>query len=477
MSRLPATLTTALTAGLTTAALGLSALVSPQADAAAPDPYFPLDGNRGYDVQHYRIADTYAPAGDRLQGVTVLEAKAHKNLSSFHLDLVLSPDSVSVDGHRASFSKPSIHELLVVPASPLQRGDTFTVRVRYHGRPSTLSAEGMKPNSDLYFHQPGETIAMGEPQNGPWWFAANETPVDKATYDITVGVPDGRQVVSNGELVGQHTGDGWTRWHWRMSDPMTTYLAFFAAGRFRLEQGTVDGRPFVYAVSRSLDPGQQDESMQLLESTGDVVSWLETKFGRYPFTSVGGVIGGAPVAYALETQSRPVYGYAGAPSPGSLGLLVHEEAHQWFGDDVSVRRWRDVWLNEGLATYAEWLYAQEHGGPSLRDHLREAYDARPAGAHFWQLQVSDPGPAKMWNAPVYVRGAMMLAALGERVGDQAVLTTLHRWVHRRHFGHGTGQAFRHVAEQVSGMDLTAFFRHWLDDTTKPADTRENGLGS
>ncbi|MDX6327413.1 MAG: hypothetical protein QOK15_3767 [Nocardioidaceae bacterium] len=466
MSRLPAV--------VATAALGLGALVAPQ---AAADPYYPLDGNHGYDVQHYRVVDHYRPGSDRLEGVTVLRATAHRELSSFHLDLVLAPDRVSVDGHRASFTKPSRHELRVVLAHALHRGDTFTVRVRYHGRPATVRAEGMAPNSDLYFHRPGETIAMGEPQNAPWWFAANETPVDKATYDISVLVPKGRQVVSNGELVSRRTRAGWTRWHWRMSDPMVTYLAFFAAGRFHLERGEVDGRPYVYAVSRLMDQAAQDRSMSLLEQTGAVVSWLQSKFGAYPFTSVGGVISGLPLPYALETQSRPVYGYSDGPDAYSIGLLVHEEAHQWFGDDVSLRRWRDVWLNEGFATYAEWLYAQDHGGPSLRDHLREAYDAHPAGDGFWDVQVSDPGPADMWNNPVYVRGAMTLAALGERVGDAAVGTMLRRWAHRRQFGHGTGPAFRRLAEQVTGQDLTAFFGRWLDASRRPADTTANGLGS
>jgi aminopeptidase N len=262
-----------------------------------------------------------------------------------------------------------------------------------------------------------------------------------------------------------------------MTEPMVTYLAFFAAGRFRLEQGVVDGRPYVYAVSRRLSAGDQQRSLRLLEQTGDVVSWLQGKFGSYPFREVGGVISGLPVDYALETQTRPVYGYAGGPGPSSLSLLVHENAHQWFGDDVSLRHWRDVWLNEGFATYAEWLYAQEHGGPSLRDHLRREYDGRPADAGFWKLRIDDPGPADMWNNPVYVRGAMTLAALGQRVGDSAVLTMLRDWTHRRQFGHGTDRAFRHLAERVTGQDLQAFFRHWLDGTRKPADTTANGLGS
>ena len=473
MSRLPAVITTALAAPVALAGACVAAVPH-----AAADPYFPLDGNRGYDVQHYRIADRYRPGNDRLTGVTVLQATAHQRLSSFHLDLVLTPDHVRVDGRRASFSKPSRHELQVVPSTPLRSGRTFTVRVAYHGRPSTLSAEGMSPNSDLYFHRPGETLAMGEPQNGPWWFAANETPVDKATYDITVAVPRGKQAVSNGELVSRRlTGTGWTRWHWRMSQPMVTYAAFFAAGRFRLERGVMDGRPYVYAVSRRLGQSRQDKSMQLLEHTGALVSWLESKFGRYPFSSIGGVIGGIPVGYALEDQSRPVYPYVGGPTADSLSLLVHENAHQWFGDSVSLRHWRDVWLNEGFATYAEWLYAQDNGGPSLKDHLRQLYDVHGAGDGFWKVKVSNPGPADMWDNAIYDRGAMTLAALGQRVGDQAVDTMLRRWAHHRKYGHGTDRAFRHLAEQVTGQDLSTFFRHWLDDTRKPADTHANGLGS
>jgi aminopeptidase N len=157
-------------------------------------------------------------------------------------------------------------------------------------------------------------------------------------------------------------------------------------------------------------------------------------------------------------------------------LLVHEQAHQWFGNDVGLRRWRDIWLNEGFATYTEWWYAEEHGGRSVADQLTRMYDAFPAGSTFWKVQVSDPGPARMWSNAVYVRGAMTLAALRARIGDEDFTGLLRDWVAVNRGGHGTGAELRALAEEVSGEELDTFFQHWLDDRAKPAATQENGLG-
>ncbi|QIK66962.1 M1 family metallopeptidase [Nocardioides sp. HDW12B] len=435
------------------------------------DPYFPLDGNGGYQVEHYTIRDDYRPGSDRLTGSTVLEARATADLSAFHLDLALTADSVRVDGVAARFSKPNRHELRVVPATAVTAGDPFRVVVRYHGRPASVVAAGQSPFSWTR----GEGVAVGQPQMGPWWFAANETPADKATYDIVLRVPRGQEALSNGELVSREPVGDWTRWTWRMSQPMATYLAFFAAGQFRVEQTTAAGRPVVYGVSEKLGGTARAEAMALMRRTPGVVSWLESEFGPYPFTSTGGVVVGAPLGYLLETQSRPVYPYIGGTTARNVSLVVHEQAHQWFGDDVAVTRWRDIWLNEGFATYAEWAWSEHLGSRTVSERLRLAYDGRPRNAPFWGLKVSDPGPARMFDDVIYQRGAMTLAALRQRVGDATFDAVARAWVTRNARGHGTDAEFRALAEELSGEELSAFFAEWLDDTDRPADTEENGL--
>ena len=439
------------------------------------DPYFPLDGNRGYDVEHYRISDTYRPSTDRLRGRTVLTATATEDLPRFSLDLVLGVDSVTVDGRPADFGKPQRHELVVEPARRVQAGDTFTVVVGHHGRPGSVEAAGARPGQDLYFRSEGETVAMGEPQNGAWWFAANETPADKATFDVTIRVPRGTEAISGGALVSQRTGTRWTTWRWRLDEQLPTYAVFFAAGQFRVDRSTERGRPFVHAVSRQLTEDDQRLALRRLRTTDDVVAWFEEVLAPYPFGEGGGVVSAVPSAYALETATRPVYPWSSARSSW-VPLLVHETAHQWFGNDVTLRRWRDVWLNEGFATYAEWWYAEEHGGRSTADRLENTWSSIPADSEFWQVRVSDPGPARMWDDAVYVRGAMTLAALRNRLGAATFATVLEQWVTRHAGGHVSGTDFRDLAEEIGGEQLDAFFQHWLDDPGRPAHTAENGLG-
>ena len=435
------------------------------------DPYFPKDGNGGYDVRHYAIKDTYRPGSGRLAGTTVVHAVATRELRAFHLDLALDVNAVSVDGRKAAFRKPDAHTLRVRPLRPLEAGERFQVVVRYHGNPSKTRVPGY---GSPFFQERGEGLAMGEPQIGPWWFAANETPADKATYRIAIRVPRGREAVSNGELVGRRSTKAWTTWRWRMSDPMTTYAAFFLAGELAIRRGKDQGRPYVYAVTKQLAPKARQRWFKRLGRTGQVTRWLEDEFGDYPFTSIGGVAPGVDAGFALETQSRPVY--PATWGLAEISLLVHEMAHQWFGDSLALQRWRDIWLNEGFATYAEWRWSETHGGPSTDRWLREYYDVTPARSRFWRTRIGAPGPKKVFAGPVYERGAMTLAALRNVIGDDDFTTLMRRWVADNAHGNVTGRQFRQLAEEVSGEPLDTFFQEWLADRDRPADTAANGLG-
>ncbi|GAA3536839.1 M1 family metallopeptidase [Nocardioides daeguensis] len=438
--------------------------------AQGTDPYWPLDGNGGTDAQHYDVRVRYDFASGKLWGRTAIAMTATADLRSFSLDLLLPATAVRVDGRKARFRRAGKHELRVVPKAPIAAGTSFRVVVRYAGKPGSYRYAGERN----WLASGTEVVAMNQPHMAPWWFPSNDHPSDKATFDVRVTVPRGKQVVGNGVRVGRKVRGGLATTHWRMSDPMATYLAFFAAGRYAIDRGTTAaGIPYYNAVSRGLEPRLRSYVRNVLNRTGAITDWLQATLGSYPFATTGGLVTGLDVGFALENQTRPTYGAWIYP-----GVIVHELAHQWFGDSVAVQRWRDIWLNEGFATYLEAAYAAEHGGPAVPVYLERMYDktcADPTSA-FWRLNIADPGAARVFDEAVYDRGAMTLAALRNRIGAGPFAALLRRWVAEHHDGNVTVEQFQALAETVSGdSDLDGFFDTWLRSGTVPAPTPANGL--
>ena len=433
------------------------------------DPYFPLDGNGGIDVLHYSVHDRYALDTRSLAGWTRLTVRATQNLSSFHLDLLLDVRRVTVDGERAKFRKPDRHELKITPRQALDAGDRFTVVVRYAGNPAKVGYLGERN----WLANAHEVVTMNEPHMAPWWYPANDHPLDKATHDFHITVPRGRDVVANGLLRGTRPRGDQVTWHWRAKDPMVPYLAFFAAGDFRVAQGRRDGLPWVVAASERLPGNGTEVAMRWLRRSPGITAWLESELGDYPFESTGGLVTSLNPGFALENQTRPTYPFVGG---GARWLLVHELAHQWFGDSVAVEGWRDVWLNEGFATYLEVRYAETHGGPSGNAWLRRAYEQYAPGESFWRLSIGDPGPGRIFDSAVYDRGAMTLQALRNLIGEQTFAALLRTWAQRFRDGNASTEDFRALAQELSGRDLTGFFDAWLFTDLRPADTAANGLG-
>ena len=449
--------------GLPVAAAGPA---DPVGAAGIGDPYYPLDGNGGIDVLRYDVHDSYAFGERRLSGWTLVRLVATEDLSAFHLDLLLPVRSVEVAGRAVAWHREGAHELVV--DAPLTAGQSYDVVVRYAGRPGEVSWQGERN----WLASGREVVAMNEPHMAPWWFPANDHPADKALMDISITVPKDRQVIANGRRLGRVVHGLRATTHWRADEPMAPYLAFFAAGSFAVDQGTSRGLPWYVAVSKQVDARTRADAMTLMRRTPGVVHWLASELGAYPFSTTGGVSTALSPGFALENQTRPTYPMVG---PAAVGLLVHELAHQWFGDSVSVARWRDIWLNEGAATFMEWRWDEAHGGLSAQRALTAAYDAQPAASGFWRVVVADPGPADLFSAPVYRRGAMTLQALRRRIGDAAYRTVLHRWLSERAEGNGTSEDFEALAASISGQDLTAFFDAWLRSPVKPARTAANGL--
>lgn len=223
------------------------------------------------------------------------------------------------------------------------------------------------------------------------------------------------------------------------------------------------------ATTPDLVPAVGDVAAASLARQPEIIDFLSSTFGPYPFRSAGGIVTDDPrLGFALETQTRPVYApvFFGDSSSGD-GVIVHELAHQWFGDDLPVRRWQHIWLNEGFATYAEWLWS-EHEGSATTQEIFDGLASTPADDPGWSLVIGDPGPDALFDGPVYDRGAMTLHALRLEIGDDVFFRLLKRWAAVRSGRTVTTAQFVALAEQLSGKDLDAFFTTWLFTPEKPA---------
>lgn len=466
---LSAAMAMGLTVGLTGATATAEAPAPADGAAGIGDTYWPLDGNGGIDVRSYAISNRYALVKKRLRGRTTIRMVATSDLASFSLDFLLKVSKVTVDGAPAAFTRTDGgHELRITPAQPLAAGSEHTVAVAYADRPGKYAYAGERN----WLASRREVVTMNEPHMAPWWFPANDHPLDKAVVDVRIRVPRGREVISNGRLRGRKVGKRSTTWHWRADEPMAPYLAFFAAGDFAIAEGRHQGLPWLVAVSERLSPGDQQASMRLMKKSPRIVAGLEKDLGDYPFSVVGGLTTGLNPGFALENQTRPTYPAVGG---SYTSLVVHELAHQWFGDDIAVQQWRDIWLNEGFATFMEWRWAETHGGRSGAATLSSYYDNVGASSEFWKVTIADPGADRVFDPAVYDRGAMALQALRNRVGDVAFWRIIRTWIREQKGGNGSTEEFEEVAGRVSGQDLGAFFTAWLRTPSKPARTADNGL--
>jgi aminopeptidase N len=437
------------------------------------DPFFPQAGNGGYDVGHYSLTLDYDQPANLLSGTAVIEATATQNLRRFNLDLrdFFSVSSATVNGVPASIARPGQQELAISPTPRLDAGTDFTVEVVYAGKPKAIkdpdkSIEGWIPTDDGAF-------VVNEPQGSPGWYPVNDTPLDKATFDFTISVPAGREAVANGILLGPPTTEnGKTTWRWAEDSPMAPYLATATNGEFLTEQYSANGLFMFDAVdpnTRRLrtDPPNPDLAFARLDPQPEIIAFFSNLYGPYPFTSGGGIIDWAPdVGYALEAQTRA--NYHRIPTPTTV---VHEISHQWFGNAVSLEVWPDIWLNEGFATFSEWIYNEMHGGTSAADTFDELYDIPEDDPAFADLWFPAPAalhhPSQLFHTPVYDRGGMTLQALREKVGDPIFFGILRDWYADNKYGNVNTADFIALAEQESGQDLDNFFQVWLYQEGRP----------
>jgi aminopeptidase N len=430
---------------------------TPGADGAG-ESYYPQDGNGGYDVADYNLAVNYDPASRQLIGNERITARATQALSSFDLDFKgLDVDSVRINGSLAQFTRTGDHELVITPSRFLRRGQAFAAEIAYHGVPAPISDPALGDNGWQYSKSGGAFVA-GEPKSASSWYPVNDTPLDKATFHFAITVPDEWGVIANGrEGATVKTAKGTTH-YWTETTPAVPYMTTIAIEKWQFDRGRLaNGTPVVSAFA----PGTTDATKAAEARLPEILDFLSSKFGPYPVDAAGGIFLTEPIGFSLETLSRPIY----SGRAGDVDTIVHENAHQWYGDTVAVDHWKDVCLNECFASYAEWMWSEAKDGEN-RDTRYLAAVAKASNA-FWAGKLYDMGPGNEFTS-VYSKGPMALHALRATIGAKAFDFILKTWPTLHRNGNASLPEFQAYTERVAHQDLKGFFDAWFYGNTKPA---------
>lgn len=430
------------------------------------DNFYPWLGNGGYDVSHYLIDLKVSEDFTALDGSVEIQATATQALSSFNLDFLgMTVDLVTVNGVEASIERTGA-EMTITPATAIDVETDFLVRVEYHGIPGEDSqGQSLDFGGGWYAYGDGSLVAA-EPDGARQWFPCNDHPLDKATFSFKISVHGDVEVVANGEFTSVYVEDGLTTYEWEMRDLMATYLATVQINDFNGDSTTSEGGVLI----RNFFPTElHEQAVEVFARQPEMMDYFETIFGDYPFDAYGAVVANIPLGFALETQTISLFGTDvvndewGSTSPESV--IAHEMAHQWFGNSVTPATWRDLWLNEGFASYAQVLWEEHNNGRLSADSMLKSYYAmlrNPLIISRGLAAPANPPRQALFNQVVYVRGALTLHALRLQVGDEAFFKIVREWAQRYQYSNATTQNLIDLAVEISGDEhVPALMDAWL----------------
>jgi aminopeptidase N len=445
--------------------------------ASMGDSYYPALGNGGYDVLHYTLDLAVDMDTNHIDGTATIDARATQALSSFNLDLLrLDVETIMVNEAPAVYSRNE-RELIIVPSTPLMEGEAFTTVVAYSGTPSAVLDPAIGFRMGWNYSQ-GRVYVASEPSGAATWYPVNDHPLDKATYSFRITVEQPYIVASNGVLEETIENGDMTSFVWQARDPMASYLATVNIDEFTVQTDEAEsGVPI-----RNYFPADlAEDGAQAFAQQAEMLDFYASVFGPYPFEAYGSVVIDGPLGYAMETQTLSLFGsgiIADVLSGNneSLSIIAHELAHQWFGDSISLSDWSDIWLNEGFATYASFLWFEHTAGREVLDNiLRDGYGFI-SGNEFYERGARDeelanmmasipppgtPPPDHLFNPSVYFRGALTLHALRLEVGDDDFFEIMRVYCERYRYGNVHTADFIAVAEEIGGQELNDLFDSWL----------------
>ncbi|MGW3582386.1 M1 family metallopeptidase [Streptomyces rubiginosohelvolus] len=458
-----------LTRRLRAALLATASATLVAAALPAPEPLgigdrlFPELGNPGYDVLAYDIAFTYRGSNTKpLDAVTKIRARTTAPLDRINLDFARGTvRGVEVNGQSVDFGSKREDLVLQAPRR-LPVGVPLNITVRHTSDPNGSGDDGG-------WVRTADGLAMANQADAAHRvFPSNDHPSDKAYFTFRITAPHRLTAVAVGLPVEKSRHGSSTTWTYRTEHPMATELAQVSIGSSAVAHRT---GPHGLPVRDVVPAADRKKLEPWLKKTPDQLEWMEQRVGRYPFETYGVLVADSPIGFALETQTLSLFGKSFFTEPGYPewyvdSVMIHELAHQWFGNSVSPASWSDLWLNEGHASWYEARYAEENGGPTLERRMREAYKLSDG----WRADGGPPahpeGPApgqklSLFRPVMYDGSALVLYALRQEIGEAAFDRLERTWVRVHRDSTAATADFTRLASGLAGRDLTAFFDGWL----------------
>jgi aminopeptidase N len=416
------------------------------------DPYAPDHGDDSYDVRHCELDLACSLASNRLEGTARVHVVANEELSSVAFDLAhLRVSRVSIGGHAVRWSHRGA-KLRVALAQPIGPGGELVLDIRYGGNPRSVSS----PCGPLGWEELTDgVIVASQPTGAGSWFPCNDRPSAKSSFAITVTVDAGYYVVANGALRTTRRSGSTTTWSYEQAEPTPPYLLSLHIGRY--EERLVTSGP---VVIRSIAPRARWGAVnRAFANLPAMMAAFVERFGPYPFAAgYQVVVCDESLEVPVEAQGQAAFGVNHLDGTHER-LIAHELAHQWFGNSVTAAMWRDIWLHEGFACYAEWLWSEASGDRPAADHAREHHGRLRRLPQ--DLVIGDPGPDDMFDDRVYKRGALAVHAVRVELGDAAFFDLLRSWTAANRHGVVTTDDFVAAASAAAGRSLTDLLDRWL----------------
>ena len=434
-----------------------------------------------------RLIDTWQPKhyvvsltlNDQLSEIVTASARIDvlvlKETSVIDLDFgEMKTTNVTVDGKPASFTHRD-GKLEVTLAEAANPSTKVVIEVVYQGKPKDGLI--MKVDKD------GKPSAVGDnwPNRVHHWIPSLDHPSAKATvtFNVTAAAPE--EVVANGRLENvQTTANGNRTWTYSIGTPIPPYCMIIAVGQFaRLEPSGRTPTPLSYYVPHS----DRDVAMRGFAPTSPTVEYFNEIVAPYPYEKLAMIVGATQFG-GMENSSAIVFSSTlfnprsnvklskrfNIPK-GTVSLIAHEIAHQWFGDSVTESTWSDLWLSEGFATYLAGLFVQRYEGEdAFQEYMSAAADSVFAYEKKKLTPIFDRDTENLFdllNSNNYQKGAWVLHMLRSSLGDAAFFRGIRDYYHAHKDGTASTEDLRAALEKASGKNLRAFFQRWVYESGHP----------